>query len=97
MMLLPRSHYFIKNIIKFKKVIKLIENILLFLFIMPILIYQKFISPFLLPSCRFYPSCSTYSIQAIKVYKFKGIFYIFKRIIRCHPFCQGGIDYLPKK
>ncbi|MDR3281743.1 MAG: membrane protein insertion efficiency factor YidD [Endomicrobium sp.] len=49
--------------------------------------------------CRFYPSCSTYGYQAIKLCGFlKGLFLTLKRIIRCHPFCKGGYDpvSLPK-
>jgi putative membrane protein insertion efficiency factor len=46
--------------------------------------------------CRFHPSCSTYAYQAIGMYGFfKGSFLVFKRIIRCHPFCDGGIDPVP--
>ena len=55
--------------------------------------YQFFISPVLLPSCRFYPSCSTYAIQAIEKHGFlKGILLFLSRIIRCHPLCSGGYD-----
>ncbi|MFZ5559317.1 MAG: membrane protein insertion efficiency factor YidD [Patescibacteria group bacterium] len=61
-------------------------------------IYQKTISP--IPGsinpylgCRFYPSCSKYSYQAVKKYgAIKGLFKAFKRIIRCHPFNKGGYD-----
>jgi len=43
--------------------------------------------------CRFYPSCSEYSCQAVKKYgTFKGLYKGFKRIIRCHPFNKGGYD-----
>ncbi|MDR1195432.1 MAG: membrane protein insertion efficiency factor YidD [Endomicrobium sp.] len=46
--------------------------------------------------CRFQPSCSTYAYQAIEMYGFfKGCLLAFKRIIRCHPFCEGGIDPVP--
>jgi len=55
--------------------------------------YQKFISPFLPRSCRFYPSCSTYAILAIEKYGFlKGIYLSIKRILRCNPFHPGGYD-----
>ncbi|MDR2772396.1 MAG: membrane protein insertion efficiency factor YidD [Elusimicrobiota bacterium] len=60
--------------------------------------YQLFISPILLPSCRFHPSCSNYAYQAIQVHGFiKGSFLALKRIARCHPFCKGGIDPVPAK
>lgn len=45
------------------------------------------------PSCRFYPSCSEYSISALKKYGFlKGGWLVVKRIIRCNPFNPGGYD-----
>ncbi len=58
----------------------------------------KVISSVLPARCRFQPSCSTYAYQAIEIYGFfKGSFLAFKRIIRCHPFCEGGIDPVPPK
>lgn len=56
-------------------------------------IYKRFISPLLGNRCRFYPSCSSYAIEAITKYgAIKGSFMAFKRIIRCHPFNPGGYD-----
>ncbi|HOX54918.1 MAG: membrane protein insertion efficiency factor YidD [Candidatus Omnitrophica bacterium] len=55
--------------------------------------YQQYIRWALPRSCRFYPSCSDYSIEAITDYGvIKGLFKSFKRILRCHPFCDGGYD-----
>ena len=63
------------------------------LFLFLIRIYQKIISPWTPKSCRFYPTCSEYSKQAIIKYgAFKGGWMGFKRIIRCHPFNPGGYD-----
>lgn len=57
--------------------------------------YQKIISPLLGNHCRFYPSCSEYTKQAIEKYGFfKGSFKGFLRILRCNPFNQGGYDPL---
>jgi len=57
--------------------------------------YQK-ATFFLRPSCRFYPSCSNYSIEAIEKYgAFKGGWLTLKRISRCHPFKEGGYDPVP--
>jgi len=57
--------------------------------------YQKFISPFFPQSCRFYPTCSTYFIQALEKYGFfKGSFLGIRRLLRCHPFNPGGYDPL---
>ncbi len=57
-------------------------------------IYRRFISPFIPPACRFYPTCSEYAEQAIKKYGLKGIFLAIKRIFKCHPFHPGGYDPL---
>ncbi|MFP4081963.1 MAG: membrane protein insertion efficiency factor YidD [Candidatus Aminicenantes bacterium] len=59
-------------------------------------IYQLFISPLLGNQCRFHPSCSTYTHQAVAKYGLmKGIFLGGKRFLRCHPFHPGGIDPVP--
>jgi uncharacterized protein len=56
-------------------------------------IYQKGISPFLAPHCRFYPTCSEYSYESIKKHGFiKGLFFSILRIGKCHPFHKGGFD-----
>jgi len=58
--------------------------------------YQKLISPLFPPTCRFYPTCSTYFIQALKKYgAFKGSYLGIKRILRCHPWNDGGYDPVP--
>jgi len=55
--------------------------------------YQLLISPLFPPTCRFTPTCSQYAIDAIKCHGiFRGFFMILKRIIRCHPFNDGGYD-----
>jgi putative membrane protein insertion efficiency factor len=57
--------------------------------------YQKFISPLFPPTCRFYPTCSTYFIQAVEKYGvIRGSFLGIKRILKCHPFNPGGYDPL---
>ncbi|MCQ2579152.1 MAG: membrane protein insertion efficiency factor YidD [Treponemataceae bacterium] len=58
--------------------------------------YQVGISPFLPKSCRYYPTCSHYAIEAINKYgPFKGCLLTSKRILRCHPFHKGGYDPVP--
>lgn len=55
--------------------------------------YKKYISPFLPDSCRFYPSCSDYCLEAVKDYGFlNGLWLFLKRIVKCHPFNPGGYD-----
>jgi len=59
-------------------------------------LYQITLSPFLGDSCRFYPSCSNYGIEAIKKHgAFKGFYLTIKRIFKCHPFHPGGHDPVP--
>ncbi len=60
--------------------------------------YQYFISPLLGNRCRFYPSCSSYSQEAIQLHgTLKGLYLTLRRILKCHPFHQGGIDPVPEK
>jgi len=57
--------------------------------------YQRFISPLKRPSCRFYPTCSQYSLEAFQKYGFlKGFVLSIRRISKCHPFHKGGHDPL---
>ncbi|CZR01111.1 Hypothetical protein Tpal_2603 [Trichococcus palustris] len=58
--------------------------------------YQKFISPLFPPSCRYYPTCSNYAVQAIQKHgAIKGSIMGMTRILRCHPFIKGGYDPVP--
>ncbi|MCC7667322.1 membrane protein insertion efficiency factor YidD [Liquorilactobacillus satsumensis] len=60
--------------------------------------YQRGISPFFPPSCRYYPTCSNYMLQAIQKHgAAKGFLMGFSRILRCHPFVRGGYDPVPEK
>jgi hypothetical protein len=55
--------------------------------------YQKYLSPFLAPSCRFSPSCSSYAIEALRKYGvMKGLWLTVLRLCKCHPFHPGGMD-----
>lgn len=63
--------------------------------ILIIRIYQIFISPLTPATCRFYPTCSTYFIQALEKYGLiKGTYLGIRRILRCHPWNPGGYDPL---
>lgn len=58
--------------------------------------YQYGISPFLGRSCRYYPSCSAYALEAVEKYgAIKGGWLGVKRIARCHPWHLGGYDPVP--
>lgn len=58
-------------------------------------IYQKIISPWTPKTCRFHPTCSEYSYQAVQKYGvFKGGLKSIKRVSKCHPFNPGGYDPL---
>jgi putative membrane protein insertion efficiency factor len=60
--------------------------------------YQKVISPLKPPSCRFYPTCSQYSLEAIQTFgAIKGGYLAIRRILKCHPFNPGGWDPVPHK
>jgi|TARA_Y100000816_G_scaffold82882_1_gene56778 putative membrane protein insertion efficiency factor len=73
-------------------------KILTIILIRLIKIYKFFISPLLGNSCRFAPTCSDYSIEALKTYGFlKGLFLSFKRIISCNPWGGSGFDPVKKK
>jgi putative membrane protein insertion efficiency factor len=70
------------------------KHILIFL----VKCYQLLLSPLFSGSCRFYPSCSNYSIQALKNRgAIEGTYLSVKRVIRCNPYCEGGYDPVPHK
>ena len=67
-----------------------------YLLLIPIRFYQKVISPCLGPHCRYTPTCSQYAFEAISKYGFfKGGRLAIKRILRCHPWHEGGYDPVP--
>ena len=73
-------------------------NIFTYILIKFIKIYKYLISPLIGPSCRYLPTCSEYSIEALKTYGFsKGLLLSLKRIMRCHPFGNSGFDPVKKE
>lgn len=58
--------------------------------------YQLLVSPLLGPSCRYYPSCSAYAIEALRVHgPIRGTWFAVRRLSRCHPWSPGGVDHVP--
>ena len=58
--------------------------------------YQRYISPLFPPTCIYTPTCSEYALQAVRKYGFlRGGLMAVKRILRCHPFHEGGYDPVP--
>ncbi|MDG1428530.1 MAG: membrane protein insertion efficiency factor YidD [Crocinitomicaceae bacterium] len=74
------------------------RQIIGFPFIFLVKVYQWVISPLIPQSCRYTPTCSSYTIEAIKVWgPIKGIYLGAKRISSCHSWSQGGHDPVPKR
>ena len=72
------------------------RQITIFLPLLLIKFYQQAISPFLPPSCRFTPTCSSYALEAYRRYGFlKGSWLTLKRLSRCHPWGGSGYDPVP--
>lgn len=78
--------------------IRKINYILSYVFILPIKIYQWVISPIIPNACRHIPTCSQYAIEALKTHGiFKGTWLAVKRILRCHPWGTHGYDPVPPR
>ena len=77
--------------------LKGLSSILVILLMIPIRIYQKFISPFLPAACRYTPTCSAYAVQALQKHgPIKGFYLAVKRILSCHPWSKKhGYDPVP--
>ena len=61
-------------------------------------LYQWAVSPLFLPACRYVPSCSAYAMEAVERYGvLRGGWLGLKRLLRCHPFREGGYDPVPDK
>ncbi len=80
-----------------KRVLYFLRKILIYFLILPVKLYQYLISPLISPSCRYTPSCSVYTIEALKKHgPFKGLWLSIKRIISCNPWWGGsGHDPVP--
>ncbi|WP_372994424.1 membrane protein insertion efficiency factor YidD [Marinobacter sp.] len=66
------------------------------LLLLPIRFYQYAISPLMASHCRHYPTCSQYAVEAITHHgALKGLFLAIRRLLRCHPWAEGGYDPVP--
>ncbi|MBF88533.1 MAG: membrane protein insertion efficiency factor YidD [Candidatus Marinimicrobia bacterium] len=80
-----------------RKLVPVAESILSSIFVSTIRLYQRYISPFFLPRCRFHPTCSEYALKAFKRFSpIKAFILSLKRIIKCNPWGGSGSDPLPK-
>jgi putative membrane protein insertion efficiency factor len=76
----------------------IIRNSFIWIAILPVRIYQYTISPLLPTSCRHVPTCSQYTIEALRVHGlFRGTYLAVHRILRCHPWGTHGYDPVPPK
>ena len=79
-----------------RMLVRALCELLKWLLMLPILFYQRCVSPFTPPSCRFTPTCSEYARQALAKYgPFKGTWLAVRRILRCHPWGGSGYDPVP--
>jgi putative membrane protein insertion efficiency factor len=74
--------------------LKILQTLVVKALVLLIELYRKCISPALGPRCRFYPSCSQYSLEVLQKYGLlQGVQKSVKRLCKCHPFCKGGVDW----
>ena len=77
--------------------LKFLKNMLTHLLLAPVYFYRYAISPLLPPSCRYTPTCSQYTIDALKKHgPFKGTYLSAKRILSCNPWGGSGYDPVPE-
>lgn len=65
------------------------------LMVLPIRAYRVTLSPLLPPACRFEPSCSEYAVEAVMRHGTRGAWLALRRLLRCHPWSEAGIDHVP--
>ena len=67
-----------------------------FLFMIPVWVYRRCVSPFLPPACRFYPTCSEYCLESLEKHSlFWALWLSARRLLRCHPWGGDGYDPVP--
>jgi putative membrane protein insertion efficiency factor len=77
--------------------LKTLKEIVTWGLLLPVYFYRTVISPLTPPSCRYTPTCSQYTIEALKIHgPFKGLYLSAKRILSCHPWGGSGYDPVPE-
>ncbi len=72
--------------------VKLVKRVIILLLIG----YRHYLSPLLPPTCRFFPSCSGYTLEAVQQHgSMKGLWLGLRRLLHCHPFDRGGYNPVP--
>lgn len=80
-----------------KKISKAVSHMLSMLFILPIKLYRRLISPMFPACCKYYPTCSGYAVDAYKKHGvFMGSLLTVWRLLRCNPWSLGGVDHVPE-
>ncbi len=81
----------------YRRVAIALSAVLRFVLVALIRCYQVCVRPFLIGSCKFYPTCSEYGAEAIGTHGARrGLLLTVRRVVRCHPFSPGGIDPVPQ-
>ena len=81
-----------------KRIGEILIKVIGFVILIPVYIYKYAISPLTPASCRHYPTCSEYAVQAVKIHgPIKGFWMATKRISKCHPWGTHGYDPVPPK
>lgn len=80
------------------RLVRLVPRLPALLLVLVLRAYQLLVSPMLGPTCRFYPSCSAYAVDALRTHGlFRGVWLTARRLLRCHPWNPGGVDPVPPR
>lgn len=85
------------RLVGLRQVLRPVGRVIAWPFIALIRAYQLVISPLTPPTCRYYPSCSSYALTALRRFgPLKGTWLAVRRLFSCHPWAAGGVDYVPE-